>query len=415
LSKSPIGPRHNSDGGSVLVAPEFKDAVREQMERLLTSPLLSQSHRYSSLLRYVVETTLSGEADNLKERTVGVEVFGREPAYDTSADPVVRTTAAQLRRRIAQYYFAPGHESEIVIELPAGGYTPAFHFPQSLPASRGTAIAEHELVEQLIQAPPSPSRRRRPVGHRIWVISVVAVLLAACALITYRATMPRSALEKFWQPVWDTPGLILVCVGTPGQSGTALGDSVPQAPTIRQYLAANAIAWPDAITFSSVVGLIQAHGHSYQLKKSATTVFSDLRNSPVVLIGGFNNQWIMRLGAPLRFHYVTGGKIEDGQNPSRRDWVTNFDAPFSTFDQDYGIITRVVDPSTERVLVVASGIAAYGTIAAGEFLTSEKYMRMIAERAPAGWERGNLQVVFSTRVINGNSGPPRILATHFWK
>src|SRR6516164_2948355 len=90
-----------------------REAVRSQLQRLLNSPLFNQSRRYSTLLRYIVERSLEGEAEMLKERTLGVEVFGREPYYDASGDPVVRTTAAQLRRRIAQYYFGPGHEQEI--------------------------------------------------------------------------------------------------------------------------------------------------------------------------------------------------------------------------------------------------------------------------------------------------------------
>src|SRR5205085_9396049 len=134
--------------------------------------------------------------------------------------------------------------------------------------------------------------------------------------------------------------------------------------------------------------------------------------------GGYNNQWIMRLGAPLRFRYASDREghhwIEDQQNPSQKSWGTDVDAPFSSFAEDYGIITRVKDSSTEQLTVIVSGIAAYATIAAGEFVTNEKYMQMVADRAPKGWSRKNVQVVFSTRVINGNSGPPKILATHFW-
>ena len=70
---------------------------------------------------------------------------------------------------------------------------------------------------------------------------------------------------------------------------------------------------------------------------------------------------------------------------------------------------------TERIVVVASGIAAYGTIAAGEFLTNPKYVELVAQRAPAHWERGNLEVVFSAGIVEGVTGPPQPLATHFWQ
>jgi hypothetical protein len=64
--------------------------------------------------------------------------------------------------------------------------------------------------------------------------------------------------------------------------------------------------------------------------------------------------------------------------------------------------------------VVASGIASSGTIEAGEFLTNPKHLKMFAERAPAGWERKSVQVVFATKVFEGNTGPPRIIASHVW-
>ena len=81
-----------------------------------------------SLLRYVVNETLEGRGSHLKERALGVEVFSRDPDYDTNADPVVRTSACEVRKRIAQYYHEPGHEDEIRIDLPAGSYVPEFRF-----------------------------------------------------------------------------------------------------------------------------------------------------------------------------------------------------------------------------------------------------------------------------------------------
>ena len=82
-------------------------------------------------LRHVVERTLQGQTSDLKERTLGIDVFGRSPDYDPAADPVVRVSAGEIRKRIAQYYHEPGHETEIRIDLPLGSYLPEFHFPRS--------------------------------------------------------------------------------------------------------------------------------------------------------------------------------------------------------------------------------------------------------------------------------------------
>src|SRR5471030_1068755 len=94
--------------------------IREQLERLLAHPLFANSKRYPALLAYAVEQTLLGNAAELKERSIGVEVFGRSPSYDANSDPVVRITAGEVRKRLTQYYYDPIHRGELLLELPIG-------------------------------------------------------------------------------------------------------------------------------------------------------------------------------------------------------------------------------------------------------------------------------------------------------
>ena len=88
--------------------------------------------------------------------------------------------------------------------------------------------------------------------------------------------------------------------------------------------------------------------------------------------------------------------------------------PFVEVQEDYAIISRVVDPTTGRVVVTVSGLAKFGTEAAGEFLTNPVYMQQISRQAPRGWERRNMQLVIRANVVGRSSGPPQILASHFW-
>src|SRR6202167_1366933 len=103
--------------------------IREQLNRLLAHPLFTNSKRYPVFLAYTVKQTLLGNAGELKERTIGVEAFGREPSYDVNLDPIVRTTAAEVRKRLIQYYYNPDHVGELLIELPVGSYIPSFRDP----------------------------------------------------------------------------------------------------------------------------------------------------------------------------------------------------------------------------------------------------------------------------------------------
>src|SRR5271163_4958644 len=125
-------------------------AVREQLKRLLAHPLFTNSKRYPVLLAYTVEQTLLGNATDLKERTIGVEAFGRSPDYDVNLDPVVRTSAAEVRRRLIQYYYDPAHAGELIIELSAGSYVPVFRSPEpsSVNAPDANRGSENDVVGQ---------------------------------------------------------------------------------------------------------------------------------------------------------------------------------------------------------------------------------------------------------------------------
>ncbi len=137
-------------------------AVQAQLERILANPLFRNSKRYPNLLRYVVERTLDGHPGELKERTLGIEVFGREPDYDTNLDPVVRTTAAEIRKRLAQYYQEPNHETEPRIDLPLGSYAARFQAPAGLPAPRVSTALLTEPAPVLLTL-PVPLTERRPL------------------------------------------------------------------------------------------------------------------------------------------------------------------------------------------------------------------------------------------------------------
>src|SRR5580658_3846833 len=106
-----------------------RGAVQQQVEHLLASPLFHSSKRYPQFLRFVVARALEGQTDQLKERILGMEIFDRPPDYDTNKDPIVRVTAAEIRKRIEQYYQDPKHNHEIRLFLPAGSYAPQFYWP----------------------------------------------------------------------------------------------------------------------------------------------------------------------------------------------------------------------------------------------------------------------------------------------
>jgi hypothetical protein len=140
----------------------------------------------------------------------------------------------------------------------------------------------------------------------------------------------------------------------------------------------------------------------------------------MVAIGAFDNRWALRLTSDLRFVFdhktidgVVYNCVTDRRNPTATDWKVARSVGTAT-TQDYAIVTRVFDPSTEHTVISVAGIESYGTLAAGEFVTDPRYLGETLLHAQRDWRRKNVQIVLGTQIIEGTPGPPKVLATHYW-
>src|SRR5580698_6561227 len=109
------------------LGPERADQVRHHLADVLTSPAFAGSKRAQDFLQLIVEHALAGRLDNLRERMIGAEMFGRPIDYDTANDAVVRVKATEVRKKLAQYYQELTEPPVVRIELPPGSYVPRFH------------------------------------------------------------------------------------------------------------------------------------------------------------------------------------------------------------------------------------------------------------------------------------------------
>ena len=150
-------------------------AVRRQLDRVLASAGFSRNERLSRFLRFVVERHLEGRDQELKESLIAIEVFGREPGYDSKQDPIVRTEASRLRARLSEYYLADGKSDSMIIELPKGGYVPVVRS-----AERTDKPAAPEAARL--------NKWRIPVG-----IAALALLAVAFAGVNWWRSRPQNA------------------------------------------------------------------------------------------------------------------------------------------------------------------------------------------------------------------------------
>lgn len=397
--------------------PERAGEVLAELERVLASPLFRTSRRCQNLLRRITEHTLAGEVDCLKERTLGVEVFGRPADYDTSDDPVVRAGAAEIRKKLAQYYQEAGHESEAHIELPAGSYLAEFHFIPDKPRD------------------PVADTRAKPRKRMVIAVMVTAGLILAAGLAALN--LRRTDLDDLWGPVLKAPGMVLVCVGLQaaynlrsaqaqdeiqGIIQPAPGDSATRRP-IREdelvLLQDRYVALDDALCMVRLTSLLERYHKPYRIRAQRSMSFADLRDTPAVLIGAFDNPWTLRTADQLRFTFRKDsehdtGMVHDRQHPENSQWKLAKYWPEWDMTVDYAIVTRMVDTTTDRPVIIAAGLTQYGTIGAGEFLSNQEYFSEAARRLRSGWQKKNLQIVLSVPVVNRISGRPRVLATHVW-
>jgi len=397
-----------------------REEVRSHLRQILSSPAFQNSKRYAAVLTYIVEQTLAGFGDRLKERTIGIEVFQRAATYDTAADHVVRSAAREVRKRLFQHYQLNA-DCKLIIDVLPGSYVPQFRWAgeqQVLPAAPLDVVRE---TSERLPPPAAPAFWIQLIRKRI----LVAFLILAVSLASWGVVflLHRSdPFEGFWRPILSSHAPVLLCIGNVEGGLGSLGEGPNLSSTLSlvgfhnsPYETVNVY---DVSTMTKFARLLESRGQRFEFKSQSDATFTDLQNGPAILVGLQNNSWTERLVSGLRFTVehpnLTKVIIRDGKNPSSQDWSIDYATPYLDVTRDYALVLRMADPKTEQTVVVAAGITVFGTYAAGEFLTNRNEMKKLAAIAPSGWEKKNMELVLSTDVIRGRSGPATIVAAQFW-
>jgi hypothetical protein len=411
-----------------------RKAVSLELETILASPFFRSAARSRQFLKYVVEHHLTGHPEQLKERTIGTEVFLRPAGYATGDDPVVRVQAGEVRRRLEQYYRAKPSGSLVRIELPVGSYSPAFHWPSDA------------VKPESAELPPPELEFHHKSHLKSWVIAAIILLLALGAgsvfFIVHREMRQKSILEEFWSPIFASQQPVLICLAKPvlyrptqevyqRYAQTHPGTFQTEAERSEQPLPLNGgenLTWRDmyvasdygvalgdvyaAVSLSAYLGQI---GKPRQVRIGTNYSFEDLRNSPDVVVGAFNNKWTMQLTSNLHFAFAEENEdfwIQE-EAPGRRNWRIRKGSHGEVIE-DYAIVSRLLDSKTGQFTITAAGIGGTGTQAAAEFLSNSEYMGEGLRSAPAGWQTKNMELVIETTVTESVPGPPRAVASYYW-
>jgi hypothetical protein len=420
-----------------------REAILLELQEVLASPHFCNSKRYPALLKYIVENTLAGKSDMLKERTLGVEVFDRSPSYDTNTDTVVRYTAGEVRKRLSLYYHELGRKAAIQISLPAGSYIPEFLHSQEEAEEEGAGSSEAHVADMLrdsidltqesdanlplaladsglrmgvrAEAEPETGLRHSQTAlkRRRWLALVAILAIAVVAGLAWRSrtAQPRTTLDHFWNPVIRDQPVVMVCTG----GSVFAQNNFSGVTTAGRDIDYPFISIQSASAIAQLSGLLERRGATAQLRSSATTPLTELREHPVILLGGYNNQWTLRLLQPLRFHFspeAVAASIVDEAKPGVH-WERDHSLPYSSAD-DYAVVARFRDTTTDGWVVALAGVGRNGTEAAAQFVTSPHYMQMLRDQVGSDFSNRNVEVVLKVNVIDGKTGAPSILAVHAW-
>lgn len=397
-------PAHEQSGG-----PPTEEQVREELTRVLASPEFRSSKRSQDFLTFVVEHTLRGDAGILKERTIGIEVFGRPTSYDPSDDATVRVKAGEVRKRLGLYYSEHGARNPLRIELPSGAYVPAFHAVSVLPNE--TALTGPAQLAAPAIAPPLSWRTRA-----VW--AAVGMATACIAGLAYWGISrpATTALDQFWAPVLRGSSPVLV--------GAAFvpvwGLDMPPAeisharPQDFLELTDQFVGGGDLIATSRLASMLTRLHRAYQVRVGSDVSFKDLRTGPAILVGYSYTRW-REISRQMRF-FIDGSRepvgITDNGKPT--EWaLPNLPRDRRTAE-DYAIVSRVFHPDTHAMLVELAGITQYGTDAASDLVTNPDLMAEALRDAPAGWQKKNLQFVLHVKVISGAPSSPRVVKAYYW-
>jgi hypothetical protein len=403
--------------------------IREQLNRLLAHPLFTNSKRYPVLLAYTVEQALLGNASELKERTIGVEAFGRKPDYDVNLDPVVRTTAAEVRKRLSQYYYNTEHAGELVIEVPVGSYIPLFReHPPHLTIRTDTLMVDEspEVVsqgrvesERLLDDSPNDSAGRATYG---WTPIASALFIAAffgfgIGHMIFPGQAARfsgpSEMDRFWEPITATASRITYCLGVPTDAVDLQSRTIPAIPAGES----GSLNVYDVIALARSIAPLVPKSGEFRVLAASETSFVQLREGPSVMIGAFDNPWTMRItqDLPIGFEYDNHvRKVVNRKSVPKGIWTLKWQIPMKSLARDYAVVARIHDPISGQPVIILAGILGEGTEAASEVVSNPAYLSAMLKEAPKNWDKLSLEAIIEADVIEGHPGPPTVIAVETW-
>ena len=426
-------------------AAKHSTELRQHLTEIVNGPAFKGSQRSQDFLKYIVESALGGAFEDLRERSIGIALFGKAAAYDTSEDAVVRVTASDVRKRLLQHYGEAGAASNFRIDLPSGSYVPSFRWtnPVAAPASEFTATSAVEARTVESAEPVSVADRSFP-----WrVVAIVALALQAVTLawwlVASRGAARVAPSSNFISAAMQSaPGSVQLILGDDGlllievllNRRFTLGEYEnqkyrgPQEALEKKGLGS---FWESLSTRQltnlgnlqnavRVAEVLRGHNWSVGIRHARQVHARDLRSGNFILLGSSHaNPWAALFQGPesnFKFESALPGKWATIRN--RKPLAG--EPPSYEVGQDektgktitYAHVSLVENSARNGRVLLLAGQSTSATELAGEFLlradSAAKALRMmkLAENSPLP----DLEMILRVTEVNGTGDSVTLVA-----
>ena len=324
------------------------------------------------------------------------------------------------------------------IDIPPGSYRATFRWKEATAPQTHSGDLHPALPLPAQIQPYRPTIVEQPTRRTgRWAFAAVFLLILAvgAAVAALWVPAPARALRDFWQPWTNSPKPVIIVIGS--NAVYRLSDAVADRYTSEHHLETHGmevfipmgpndilhgsdffpaensfVALGDVAAVSDMVASVTRQKQAFQERFPNDVSFAELRNSPTILVGGFNNPMTMELTKNLRFVMRAHNEIDDTQDPNRR-WLLH--ASNDAKDtEDYAIITRMIARSGDAPVLSVAGMGQYGTLAAADFVCNPASLRQLASQLPKDWAAHNLQVILHLKVVDFKPVATEIVAVHTW-
>lgn len=435
---------------------------QQHLEDVLRGEAFRGSHRSGQFLRYVVEQSINGHCDELKERLIGIELFGRAPSYDTGEDAIVRVTASDVRRRLLQHYGTYGTDSEFRIRLPLGSYIP--EIVRDVPVKMETA--EEKEVESPLEASAdlsvsssavepeesapaaqedvkSPERAQGFWTRRKILLCCVAIAVSSIFAMWLVTRAGRIRKESLWGELFGFQWSTKLITSDPNivEIQTLTGQTVTLSDYANQrYVPDPSKVTPELMKFSTEIlrgdkaaaidtgvavnvaeWMDQANAGRLTIQSARNLRFADLlKDGNFILLGSpRSNPWALFYNDHLDFRFVfdqnSGQEIVENLHPHRGESAKYIPTAkgFAT-GQSFAVASYLRNPDHQGHVLLIAGADAEGTEAVDDLMTDSTALSAAMSQCglPHKAPIPNFQLLLRLSTMAGSPEHSEVIACH---